>query len=92
MSIQDDAFDVDNIFQPRNDDGDPVEHEVAKGFVMIPADDFRVGMEAWDSFRKHTWQLEAVYDSVVMRNRILSSAIKIVKNVWVDDIEIEGEG
>ncbi len=68
MSIQDDAFDIENIF---------ANNEKSKGFCMVEENDFRTAKEAWDNFRKWAWELEEAYDKVSEENEAMKKVIMI---------------
>ncbi len=61
MSIQDDAFDVDNVLEDGN----------------LGKADLRVAKEAWNTFRKWAWSLEDEYDKLKQEHTYLLNAIRV---------------
>ncbi len=80
MSVQDDAFDISNIFEPTDENYESTTYEKSKGYVLIPEDDYKVGQEAWDNFRKWAWATEKAYDEVSKENRAMRKVIIIKEN------------
>ena len=50
MSLQDNIFDVEHIFRPTDDDGEPITVSVKDGQVHIPRGCYEAGQKAWDEF------------------------------------------
>ncbi len=46
---------------------------------MIPEDDYKVGQEAWNTFRNWAWAAEEAYDKVSEENKAMKKVIVIME-------------
>jgi hypothetical protein len=79
MSLQDNIFDIENIFKPTDDDGEPCPYDKAKEHVHIPEDDYQVGQEAWEAFYAWSCVVEERMEKAEAENKTLKDAIKIIQ-------------
>jgi hypothetical protein len=81
MSLQDNIFDVEHIFHPTDDDGEPIVVAVTDGQVHIPRGCYEVGQKAWDEFYQWSCIIEERMDILATENKTLKDAIKIIQGV-----------
>jgi len=78
MSLQDDIFDIEHIFHPTDDDGEPITVAVTDGQVHIPKGCYDVGKDAWDKFYAWSVIVEEKLEKASAENETLKEAIRIM--------------